>query len=65
MPADSVNNNQAALSRWTGSLACPACLGVLRDEDTVIVCSTCGRRYPVIDGIPVLITDRATTPDIG
>jgi uncharacterized protein YbaR (Trm112 family) len=25
-----------------------------------VTCSGCGRRYPVVDGIPVLIASRAT-----
>jgi hypothetical protein len=40
-------------------LACPACLGVLRIDEAHVVCAGCGRAYPVIDGIPVLIADRA------
>jgi len=40
-------------------LACPACLGVLRLEEKHLVCADCGRRYPIEDGIPVLITERA------
>lgn len=40
-------------------LACPACHGNLRFESDSPVCERCGRRYPVIDGIPVLIAERA------
>ncbi|MGH9590492.1 MAG: Trm112 family protein [Terracidiphilus sp.] len=40
-------------------LACPACHGDLRVEGDCLVCGGCGRRYPVIDGIPVLIAERA------
>jgi uncharacterized protein YbaR (Trm112 family) len=43
-------------------LACPACLGNLRAEESRLVCTACGRSYPVVDGIPVLIAERATTP---
>ena len=42
-----------------GQLACPACHGDLRIENARLVCAACGRGYPVIDGIPVLIADRA------
>ena len=38
-------------------LACPACFGALRQEKEKIVCISCGRAYPVVDGIPVLITE--------
>jgi uncharacterized protein YbaR (Trm112 family) len=43
-------------------LACPAeDHGPLRAEADadVLVCTVCGRRYPVEDGIPVLLLDRA------
>jgi uncharacterized protein YbaR (Trm112 family) len=42
-----------------GMLACPACHGDLRMEGERLVCEGCGRRYPVVDGIPVLIAERA------
>ena len=47
-------------------LACPACLGDLRSEasdlaETRLVCAMCGRGYPIVDGIPVLIAERAKT----
>jgi hypothetical protein len=40
-------------------LACPACQGELRSEAQRAVCASCGRAYPVVDGIPVLIAGRA------
>ena len=40
-------------------LACPVCLGGLRLGDSRLHCEGCGRVYPVVDGIPVLIPDRA------
>jgi uncharacterized protein len=40
-------------------LACPACFGNLRYEDPHVTCTLCGRMYPVMDSIPVLIVDRA------
>lgn len=46
-------------SEVVGMLACPACHGDLRAEGERMMCSGCGRRYPVIDGIPVLIAERA------
>jgi uncharacterized protein len=47
--------------RLLEQLACPACLGALRLVSSVsrIVCIECQRAYPLIDGIPVLIVDRA------
>jgi hypothetical protein len=40
-------------------LACPACYGALRPENSRLLCITCGRAYPIVDGIPVLIIERA------
>ncbi|MGB9409279.1 MAG: Trm112 family protein [Terracidiphilus sp.] len=39
-------------------LACPACLGALRLEEVQLICVACGRVYPIVDGIPVLIAGR-------
>lgn len=39
-------------------LACPVCLGALRREDARLNCAACGRSYPIVDGIPVLIAGR-------
>jgi uncharacterized protein YbaR (Trm112 family) len=48
-------------------LACPACHAPLRVEDALpgapeevdgeLLCTGCGRAYPVRDGIPVLLVD--------
>jgi uncharacterized protein YbaR (Trm112 family) len=40
-------------------LACPVCLGNLTFSSARLVCASCGRAYPVVDGIPVLIAERA------
>ncbi len=40
-------------------LACPACLGELRPEAEHLNCAGCGRSYPIVDAIPVLIAERA------
>jgi uncharacterized protein YbaR (Trm112 family) len=42
-------------------LACPACKAevVLDELAARIVCIACGRRYPVRDGIPVMLIDEA------
>jgi len=39
-------------------LACPACLGAFRLEETRLLCAACGRAYPIVDEIPVLIAGR-------
>lgn len=40
-------------------LACPACTGAVQLRDERIVCAQCGRRYPIKDGIPVMLVDEA------
>jgi uncharacterized protein YbaR (Trm112 family) len=51
--------NAVTLERF----ACPACFGELRRSGNVgISCNACRRTYPLIDGIPVLIAERATLP---
>ena len=47
-------------------LACPRCHGPLLDgvaerpeESAMLVCMPCALRYPVRDGIPVLLLDQA------
>ena len=40
-------------------LACPACKGSVELKGERIVCVQCGRRYPIQDGIPVMLVDKA------
>ena len=43
-------------------LACPACKAEVKLEGEKIVCLGCGRRYPIRDGIPIMLIDEAETP---
>ncbi len=43
-------------------LACPLCKTDVRLEGDRIVCTVCGRRYPVRDDIPVMLIDEAELP---
>lgn len=43
-------------------LACPACRAEVRLEGERIVCTSCGLRYPIRDGIPILLVDEAERP---
>lgn len=38
-------------------LACPACKGNVKLDGEKIVCTKCGLRYPIKDGIPVMLID--------
>lgn len=40
-------------------LACPACHSDLRLNASRLICAECRRAYPVIDGVPILIVERA------
>ncbi|QHN04676.1 Trm112 family protein [Granulicella sp. WH15] len=42
------------------ALVCPVCRQGLRLDGNTVACTGCGRRYPVEDGLPVLISARAT-----
>ncbi len=44
-------------------LACPLCKTEVALEDDRIVCSKCGRRYPIKDDIPVMLIDEAELPE--
>ena len=47
-------------------LCCPAdeggerCFGDLSQQPDGLLCGKCGRLYPIEDGIPVMLVDRAT-----
>lgn len=43
-------------------LACPACQGDVTLQDAKIVCQKCGRRYPIKDGIPIMLVEEAELP---
>jgi len=47
-------------------LVCPACREnapvTPDDRDQTLVCTRCGRRYPIRDGIPVMLVDEAVLP---
>lgn len=40
-------------------LACPVCKADVRLEEQKIVCIKCERKYPVRDGIPIMLIDEA------
>ncbi|UCH36730.1 MAG: Trm112 family protein, partial [Armatimonadota bacterium] len=46
-------------------LACPECKAAVEQEGERLVCTACGRRYPVRDGIPVMLTEESEPPAPG
>ncbi len=55
------------VSQWLLEIMCcpvPECRGdlELRAGEDRIVCKKCGRRYPIRDGIPVMLIEEAELP---
>ncbi len=46
-------------------LACPVCRTPVRLDQDRLVCTRCGRRYPIRDGIPVMLVEEAEGPSDG
>lgn len=38
-------------------LVCPACKTAVVLKDDLLCCGDCGRRYPIRDGIPVMLIE--------
>jgi SAM-dependent methyltransferase len=45
-------------------LRCPACRGTLNRAADALTCASCGRRYPIANGIPILIDEEQSVFDI-
>jgi hypothetical protein len=46
-------------------LACPACKGKIELADESLACTQCHRRYPIRDGIPIMLISEAIEPEQG
>ena len=46
-------------------LACPVCKAEVKLVDDRLVCVQCKRRYPIRDGIPVMLVEEAEQPSQG
>lgn len=44
-------------------LACPLCKTSVKLENDKIVCTSCHRRYPIRDDIPIMLVDEAELPE--
>ncbi len=51
-------------SEFVQILACPACKSPVEVKGEKVVCtqSACGLKYPIKDGIPVMLVDEAEKP---
>ena len=55
------SSSQELDEEFLSLLACPVCKTGVRREGEQLVCDTCGRRYPIRDGIPVMLVEEAET----
>jgi uncharacterized protein YbaR (Trm112 family) len=55
--------NQLFDTSILSQLACPVCTGELRLAQQQLVCGACGREYPIVDQIPVLIATQSAEPN--
>jgi len=46
-------------------LACPVCKVAVTLQQDRLVCTRCGRRYPIREGIPVMLVEEAELPTSG
>lgn len=47
-------------------LACPCeAHAPVTVEESVVICTVCGRRFPIREGIPVMLLDEAVAGDTG
>ena len=48
--------------RLLAVLVCPDCKADVKLDDECLVCEGCGLRYPVRDGIPIMLVEEAQKP---
>lgn len=53
----SVSGERAIDPELLAVLACPVCKTPVRLDGNELVCDTCGRRYQIEDGIPIMLVD--------
>jgi len=44
-------------------LACPDCRAKVELKNDFIVCTGCGKRYPIRDDIPIMLINEALPPE--
>lgn len=49
--------------RLLSILVCPICKRSVDEAGQELVCPECGRRYPIRDGIVVMLPEEASPPD--
>ena len=58
---EDMNHSMKLTQELLTMLVCPRCKGEIRpmDQDRYLVCRVCCLKYPVIDGIPLMLTEEA------
>jgi len=65
LPTDDLGGEapaQALDEEFLALLACPVCKTSVQKDGDWLVCGTCGRRYPIREGIPVMLVEEAVLP---
>ena len=44
-------------------LCCPADKGEVEEKSGKIICLKCGRRYPIKEGVPIMLVEQAELPE--
>jgi uncharacterized protein len=44
-------------------LVCPACREKVEHKGEFIICTACGKRYPIRDEIPIMLINEALPPE--
>jgi len=56
--ADRLQEAAQLFARNLDRLVCPSCHSGLRLDANAVVCVGCTIRYPIVDGLPILIAPR-------
>lgn len=66
MATEEVREEQTAaevIDEFIDILACPACGGTISHKGNHLCCNACGRTFPIVNGIPVMLLDAGETKE--
>ncbi len=44
-------------------MVCPDCRGKVTETEGFVKCNSCGKKYPIRDGIPIMLINEAILPE--